>query len=780
MNGFIDQGTYVGNGADNRNITGVGFEPEYVITFSSNAQEATQHSGAIGAAVDNSMFFAGIAGLTNRVQALQADGFQVGSALDVNENTRNHFYIAWTRIQGPPRMISGSYTGNATDNRAITGLDFRPDFVIVKGETAQTGVFRSSRMYGDASKPATGATALTANLVQTLNADGFTIGTDARVNGSGVVYQWIAFSSGAGEMVVNNYTGNGADNRSITGLGFQPEYVIVMPESANDVVHRSSTMTGDISFEFDLTGSAANLIQALEADGFQVGTDARVNTNGIAYQYVAWNRIAGKMEVGSYTGNATDNRSITGVGFQPEYVIVRPSSANSTVQHSNAMGASTDQSERFWASVGLTNAIQSLDADGFQVGTDATVNGSGNTYHWMAWKRPVLTAVRMGDMNAVRTATGGAIAWRTGYEVDNLDVYREVGGAHTKLTPKLVAGSALFVPAGIAMPAGHSYSWKDESPVALEKGVQYWIEDIDLNGKRTLHGPIVPTSDKETGKSKHKDENAASPRDSRAQETQGQQARRPSDTAAPLSTGEPAAPSPSTPATNSPLLEELTVVRVQSEEPAALFVSEQQPVAAPPIVIAGAPISMPPAANPRPDNRTPARVPPIESPTVATPKAAASATGQAGTPRATVSGTTESRAATPRATTANGQPVRVGAPQVVPGTSAAAGSAPSDAPPARTEVSERLSIASERLEAPNQVRIVVPQPLRPTAPARLRTRARPLNELVSGSARPDASAEMREQWAIASQYGARISVRTAGWYRLNRAALLSAGCRRSI
>ena len=39
---------------------------------------------------------------------------------------------------------------------------------------------------------------------------------------------------------------------------------------------------------------------------------------------------------------------------------------------------------------------------------------------------------------------------------------------------------------------------------------------------------------------------------------------------------------------------------------------------------------------------------------------------------------------------------------------------------------------------------------------------------------------MREQWAIASQPGARISVRTAGWYRLNRAALLSAGISQAI
>jgi len=736
--GQMDVGSFTGDGADNRNITGVGFQPEYVLIRSERA-EHTVHKTAAMTTADDTLFFDAQASVTNRVQALQSGGFQVGSDLDVNETGRAIYYMAWGRTLGKPQVLSGSYTGNATDARAITGVGFAPDLVIVKGNTAQTGVFRTSTMIGDASKPATGLTALTANLVETLTADGFTIGTDARVNSSAVVYQWIAFSAGAGQMIVSAYTGNGVDNRSLTGLGFQPEYVMVMSAGANDAIHRSSTMTGDVSFQFDATVAAANQVQALQADGFQVGTDGDVNTNLTVYHYVAWNEIAGKMDVGTYTGNAADNRNITGVGFQPEYVIIEASAAENTVHRPASLGAA-DETLRFVASANATDRIQALQADGFQVGTHSSVNGSATTYHWMAWKSATFTAVRMGDIDAVRTASGVAIAWRTGYEVDNLgfDVYRDVGGAHTKLTPKLVAGSALYVPAGIAMPAGHSYSWKDDSPVALEKGVQYWLEDVDLSGKRTLHGPIVPPSDKDKGRKK---------------ETGGRAA------------------------ANSPLLDELRQVRREPEEPPSPAAAEQPPVAAPPIVAAGAPIYMLPAASPRPASKTPARVPPMESRFVAT--AAAPATSQAGAPRATGSGTTESRAATPHATTVTGQPVHGRASNIVPDTSVAAGSAPSDPPPARTKASEGVSTASANPEAPAQVRIVVPGPP-PTSPLRLRIRARPLNESVSGSARPNASAEMREQWAIASQPGARISVRTAGWYRLNRAALLSAGISQAI
>jgi len=51
-------------------------------------------------------------------------------------------------------MLSGSYPGNGTDNRAITGLKFQPDVVIIKASnSAQEAVIRTSSMSGDLSKP---------------------------------------------------------------------------------------------------------------------------------------------------------------------------------------------------------------------------------------------------------------------------------------------------------------------------------------------------------------------------------------------------------------------------------------------------------------------------------------------------------------------------------------------------------------------------------------------------------------------------------------------------
>ena len=121
-----------------------------------------------------------------------------------------------------------------------------------------------------------------------------------------MTYYWVAFrNDGLGQLRIASYTGNGADNRSIAGVGFTPDYVVVMAEGSKRAVQRSSAMTGDTSFQFDASGPTVNLIQTFNADGFQVRNDARVNGSGSGYHYVAWKAAAGTMKAGSYAGNST-------------------------------------------------------------------------------------------------------------------------------------------------------------------------------------------------------------------------------------------------------------------------------------------------------------------------------------------------------------------------------------------------------------------------------------------------------------------------------------------
>ncbi len=316
----------------------------------------------------------------------------------------NNNFQAASCFNDTQRTFSGSYNGNAVDGRAVTA-GFRPDLVIVKADTASSAVARTSTMSGDASKPLATATALVTDRIQSLTSNGFTVGADAQVNASGTTYRWVAMKQGCG-LDVGGYTGNGSASRNITGVGFQPELAIVLSAGANQATQRYAGMTS--SFPFGSGTGTATAITGLLADGFSVGNAGETNITGTSYHYLAFNDVAGSVLAGTYLGTGLDNSNIGGVGFQPEYLMIR---ANDTVvarAGHHRSGSLTGMASQFWnAAVNSTNAIQALQATGFQVGTDASVNAIGTTYHYMAFKN---TGGGCG-VGGSQTVTASADSW---------------------------------------------------------------------------------------------------------------------------------------------------------------------------------------------------------------------------------------------------------------------------------------------------------------------------------------------------------------------------------
>lgn len=109
---------------------------------------------------------------------------------------------------------------------------------------------------------------------------------------------------------------------------------------------------------------------------------------------------------------------------------------------------------------------------------------------WSVAEPNSVTVVKLESFSADGFNNGNLVKWQTGFEVDNLgfNVYRMSGGKLSRITPSIVAGSALMA-GRTALTAGLSYSWFD--PKGLPDSA-YYIEDIDLNGTRTMHGPITP------------------------------------------------------------------------------------------------------------------------------------------------------------------------------------------------------------------------------------------------------------------------------------------------
>ena len=308
-----------------------------------------------------------------------AGGGVAYAALSGQTSNSGNTFSAASSFGGTLRMASGTYNGNGTAGRQITGLGFQPDVVIVKSTAATEAFMRTNTMPAGLSKRLVGGNAAETNQITALDADGFTLGSGTRANNNGDTYYWQAFKAGDGTLKVGSYTGNGT-SQSISGLGFSPEYVIVADDDNERAVQHFAGSSN--SYRFDADAGLNTRVTSLNADGFSVGAANEANRAGRTFHYVAFSEANGSVDVGTYTGTGA-TRSVSGVGFQPEYVIVR-AAGNVTGQHRSA--SVPGSTSLYFANVAsITTGITALQSDGFQTGNHSSVNTSGTTYQYVAF-----------------------------------------------------------------------------------------------------------------------------------------------------------------------------------------------------------------------------------------------------------------------------------------------------------------------------------------------------------------------------------------------------------
>jgi len=104
------------------------------------------------------------------------------------------------------------------------------------------------------------------------------------------------------------------------------------------------------------------------------------------------------------------------------------------------------------------------------------------------------TVVKMLVMDAVQTKNNVSVTWQTSFEQDNLGFYvwrERTNGQKERVNKNIIIGSALFTGKKIAPSTRRSYRFVDAAPPAGQF-VQYYVEDVDIKGVHTMHGPITP------------------------------------------------------------------------------------------------------------------------------------------------------------------------------------------------------------------------------------------------------------------------------------------------
>mgnify|MGYP003116939599 CR=1 FL=1 len=91
------------------------------------------------------------------------------------------------------------------------------------------------------------------------------------------------------------YTGNGG-TQSITGVGFQPDYVWLKERASDAVDHKNVDSVRGATKKLEsntneLEGTATTTVTSFDSDGFSLGSSGA--TNGSSDTYVSWNWLAG-------------------------------------------------------------------------------------------------------------------------------------------------------------------------------------------------------------------------------------------------------------------------------------------------------------------------------------------------------------------------------------------------------------------------------------------------------------------------------------------------------
>lgn len=389
-------GYYVGTGESGLTISGLDFEPDAVIIKSAGSKLPVLKTTAM--ASTDVAYLSFTADTTTTEITLTSDGFSLGTHADVNEAFMLYTYIAMgdSDCTGSGYLCVGGYTGNGTSPRAITSVGFQPDFVIVVRSTANNPTLRSSSQatnYG--ANFSTGAEVTDGSLFTTLNSDGFTIGSGNNSNGG--TYYYLAFRDLDEYIATGTYTGNATDDRSITGVGFEPDFVLT-----KNVTNSVSTANRRVRAHFnsirgDSTSSlshavinASDITQKMESDGFQIGANDITNGSGDTIYYLALGGTPAPVGSGTYTFNTGTytgtgaSLSITDVGFKPDLVIIKQVGTENAVFSTSVMASGNT------ANLGNTNAdftggLDSFDSDGFTIESNSALNNNGSTYYWQAF-----------------------------------------------------------------------------------------------------------------------------------------------------------------------------------------------------------------------------------------------------------------------------------------------------------------------------------------------------------------------------------------------------------
>ena len=342
-------------------------------------------------------------------------------------NPRKHFHIL-------------TYTGNSTNNRAITGLGFSPDLVWIKrrsgGNQSPFWVSRGMTISDSGGTGNVGPLAPNQDYAQTatntdggfasFDIDGFTLGKGSSTSNADAPYQrnnadsatyvaWCWKAGGAttvantdgsvasavsvnkeGGFSIVTYTGPNGNGTIGHGLGKAPKWIVIKRlETASTWVVYHESIGNTKRLGLDLAGGSSTSSNwwnntSPTSTTFSVGTDAGHGGSTDDYVAYCWTDVPGFSKFGSYVGNGNSDGDFVNLGFRPAFILIKREASENWIiaDYKRNSNDRTSPADSYLAANGngaeATGIVYDLNQNGVKF-RNSSQNESGNVYYYAAF-----------------------------------------------------------------------------------------------------------------------------------------------------------------------------------------------------------------------------------------------------------------------------------------------------------------------------------------------------------------------------------------------------------
>ena len=365
--------------------------------------------------------------------------FTVGTDTDVNKSGDEHIAYLWSEVSGFSKF--GVYAGSGASGKQVTGLGFKPRYLIVKAHDASASwVIVDSERGGDKLLFAEASNADSSGDTILFLDDGFQIqGGGGDQNYSGRNYVYMAFADRPGNnWDVNNivtneglttsktqfdvltYTGNGG-NQKLGGPVYSNS-LVASNGSFESVAPASSAFngeTGTANGDYAQASSGSNpnsltftpeggIAYSTGVEVYTISSSTTVSVNGGSAQSVSasqWVSVAsgsGTLTSLVVTRASTSGASLSGIRidgtvlldgagpglkFQPDLVWIKArSAAYSNHLYDSVRGVTKRLRSDQTAVESTKSGVTAFNSDGFTLGSDLNSNENNTTYVAWCWK----------------------------------------------------------------------------------------------------------------------------------------------------------------------------------------------------------------------------------------------------------------------------------------------------------------------------------------------------------------------------------------------------------